>query len=572
MNQVPIARLIALLLFLATLLAAFGVEHVVASDAPPLRRTPFLLRAGALIVALAYIAYRPLRDEITLLVSHKSTDYWGSTVIHVAAQRGWILRNSLAPALIAVATIVVIFVAWRWQGRGATVALVALPVLFAIEGLLVTTPMLPRVAQSEYFPQTGVTRYLAAELGHERVAPAGKGMLYYATNPMYGIRSVSGHSFTEARWGQLIHATGPEYQLMLQSRLGQSLSVATSPILDRLAARFFVATPTAVPFGVPQSAPPTAGSVTVGNGRTAAASVPPGPLRAVQVHVVGRERLRGDLVYLDVAVRDPSGKVLAHGSRRLVDQRTTTNYYVPVNGEGLPNATPLQVEIGLRSDRRDTVRLAATADASVAVGTIRPTADGLRLTYADAGGVVYRRLHTLPRIRWASTATVLDPVQTFRALGSGLPADTVVLGQSGPAATGAPAHVVVRRDSGDEIRVAVDAEGAGYLVVADGIQSGWDARLDGRSVALRRADHALVAVFVPKGAHTVELVARPRGWRVGIVVSLAALAIFSMLLVWVLIRRRRRARTGVATTTDSDSPEPPPVHRPEEPEPVPSPT
>ena len=116
---------------------------------------------------------------------------------------------------------------------------------------------------------------------------------------------------------------------------------------------------------------------------------------------MGRERLRGDLVYLDAAVRDPSGKVLARGRRRVVDQLATTTYYIAMTGEEIPAATPLQVEISLRSDRRDTVKLAATAAGTVSVGVIRPAADGLRVAYADEGGVIYRRLNALPRIRWA---------------------------------------------------------------------------------------------------------------------------------------------------------------------------
>ena len=461
----------------------------------------------------------------------------------MAGQRSWILRNSIVPALIAIAAIVVIFVAWRWKGTARTVALVALPLLFAVEGLMVTTPILPRVADSDYYPQTGVTRYLQANLGHERVAPAGVGMLYFATNPIYRIRSVSGHSFTDKGWQQLIAATQPEYQFMLQNRLGQSQSVADSAILDRLAARYFVAAPTAVPFGTPEAAPPVAGSVVVTNGRPASGSVAPGPLRAVQVQVVGRERLRGDLVYLDATVRGPSGNVLARGSRRLVDQRESTPYSVAVNGEGIPTLTPLRVEFGIRSDRHERVRLAATADGLVAVGAVRPAADGLRVAYADAGAVVYRRLNALPRFRWASRSIVEKGSQVPAALAAGVPDDTVLLAHPGPDARGLPASVVVRRDSGDHIRLKVNADGAGYVVVADPIQTGWRARLDGRPTTLRPADHALVAIQVPKGTHTIDLVASPRGWHTGIALSLGALVILVVLIVWVLVRRRRYAPT-----------------------------
>ena len=341
-NQVPIMRFVALLLFVATLLAAFGVEHVAATDSPPFRfDRGFFLRTGAVVVALAYLAYRPLRDEITLLVSRKSTDYWGSTVVHVAGQRGWILRNSVAPALIAIAAVMVIFVAWRWRGTARTVALVALPVLFAVEGLMVTTPMLPRVSESDYFPQTGVTRYLEANLGHERVAPAGKAMLYYATNPMYGIRSVSGHSFTDTNWQKLLYATHPEYQLMLQNRLGQGLAVATAPILDRLGARFYASHPDRGPVRDPAG---RAAGNGIGHRRQRserrrsdrARSTARGPGSGT-----GTGALRGDLVYLDAVgagpVREgpgpgepPAGRPAGRPAR----------CYIAMTGEGIPTSTP----------------------------------------------------------------------------------------------------------------------------------------------------------------------------------------------------------------------------------------
>jgi hypothetical protein len=250
--------------------------------------------------------------------------------------------------------------------------------------------------------------------------------------------------------------------------------------------------------------------------------------------------LRGDLVYLDAVVRDPSGRVVARGSRRLRDQEETSSYPIALAAEDVGPAVPLRLELRLRSDRRDAIEVAATADGSPAVAVVRPADDGLRLVYADAGGTVYRRLNALPRFRWASAVEALDPFAGAVALQRGLPADAVVLAPPARPASGADADIEVRRDSADEIRLDVDADGAGYLVVADAIQTGWQAKLDGDVVPLRRADHAMVAVFVPEGVHTVQLAARPSGWRLGVLVSLAAVVVFVGLLVWALVRRRRR--------------------------------
>ena len=122
----------------------------------------------------------------------------------------------------------------------------------------------------------------------------------------------------------------------------------------------------------------------------------------------------------------------------------------------------------------------------------------------------------------------------------------MILSQPGPAAASKPAKVAVTEDSGDTIRAVVDAEGAGYLVVADALQDDWSATVDGQPVNLRDADHALVAVRVPAGKHTIELAATPRGWRTGIIVSLVAVCVLAFVTAWGLVRGRR-----------SESPAPP---------------
>ncbi len=61
----------------------------------------------------------------------------------------------------------------------------------------------------------------------------------------------------------------------------------------------------------------------------------------------------------------------------------------------------------------------------------------------------------------------------------------------------------IEQDTGDEIRVRVDADGAGYLVVAESLGSGWAASVDGAAATIRAADQAFGAVAVPEGAHEI---------------------------------------------------------------------
>jgi uncharacterized membrane protein YfhO len=99
---------------------------------------------------------------------------------------------------------------------------------------------------------------------------------------------------------------------------------------------------------------------------------------------------------------------------------------------------------------------------------------------------------------------------------------------------------LVREDSGDTISATVRARGAGYLVVADSIQQDWNAHVDGRPVDLRDANHAVVAIPVPAGTHTVTLDAAPRGWHAGIAVTIIATLVLVLLLAGPVVYRRTR--------------------------------
>ena len=145
---------------------------------------------------------------------------------------------------------------------------------------------------------------------------------------------------------------------------------------------------------------------------------------------------------------------------------------------------------------------------------------GCALAYIGSS-VIYERMNALPRIRWASQSTVV-PSQDQRVamLSSGTVADdAVVLSDPGPAASGQPAAVQVVQDGTDSITTTVDAQGSGYLVVADADQVGWQATVDGHQADLVKADQGLVAVNVPAGTHTVTLrysLPQPDGGDVGL--------------------------------------------------------
>jgi hypothetical protein len=81
----------------------------------------------------------------------------------------------------------------------------------------------------------------------------------------------------------------------------------------------------------------------------------------------------------------------------------------------------------------------------------------------------------------------------------------------------------------------------GWVVLADTHYPGWRVRVDGQPAPLLHANHALRAVAVPAGEHTLEFVYRPRSFQLGLWVSLASAAAWAGLALVALKRRAARA-------------------------------
>jgi Bacterial membrane protein YfhO len=84
-------------------------------------------------------------------------------------------------------------------------------------------------------------------------------------------------------------------------------------------------------------------------------------------------------------------------------------------------------------------------------------------------------------------------------------------------------------------RYETQADGGGYLVVRSSFARGWTARLDGRPVAVWRANGKHLAIPVPPGRHEVVLRYEAPGLGPGLAVSLVSWLVFGV----VLIRPRR---------------------------------
>jgi hypothetical protein len=97
----------------------------------------------------------------------------------------------------------------------------------------------------------------------------------------------------------------------------------------------------------------------------------------------------------------------------------------------------------------------------------------------------------------------------------------------------------------EQIRLQVDLDTPGYLVLTDTDYPGWVAEVDGQPTPIRRADLYFRAVGLETGPHTVTFRFRPDNVYLGLGVSLASLLAWGLAVVIALGHIGRRGPTGV---------------------------
>jgi hypothetical protein len=93
----------------------------------------------------------------------------------------------------------------------------------------------------------------------------------------------------------------------------------------------------------------------------------------------------------------------------------------------------------------------------------------------------------------------------------------------------------------ERLALEVDVAEPGLLVVNDAFAPGWVARVDGTETSILAANVLARGVVVPAGRHAVTMSYEPREVRVGLAVSLLALAACAALAALEVCRRRRDA-------------------------------
>ena len=158
----------------------------------------------------------------------------------------------------------------------------------------------------------------------------------------------------------------------------------------------------------------------------------------------------------------------------------------------------------------------------------------LRQVYDGPDARVYANERALPRASLVGSARLVeDEDAAFEAvLEPGFdPRREAVVERpitgvaDGPLRPGAAGSARIVEDDPERVVIEADANRRAVLVLADIYYPGWKAKLDGEEVPIERVDYLLRGVALEPGAHRVEFSYEPLSWRIGWIVSLAALLV-----------------------------------------------
>lgn len=549
-NAIERAR--SILGFGVAVLAAVGFQVLLdRSRAPaPGRDRRRLLRGAAVWTAVAVLGVVLYVSALRFALRHD--DEAGLPV--GGPHFGW-LHRELAVGLVFVAlALAAAHRLWFRPGhrtlRFGAAALI--PLVVATQALLWVHNYWPRSPVENFYPVSDTHRYLEANLGHERFWGS-NGAVLGGVHQMHRLRGLQGHAFVEKRFAELLEklpgdqfSAPPKPATFLWPPMPADGTTPTSPILDRLAVAEFVTPPTRAPYGVRAEDRGDGSTYPLAAGAPVTVPVPgTGPVRGIGLTPVTGAVSATAERWVSVRLRDSRGRDVASARRRDRELAAGQPFWVPLAAEDVPAGERLTAQISVQGGAPLVV---AGRSGAPALSTVAPAADGLRLV-RDGDAIVYRRTTALPRARWASRAVVeADPVRRLDLLADGVPAaDTVVLDAPGGAAEGQPASVRWDEDGFDEMRLTVDAGGAGYLVLADALQGTWRVTVDGRAADLVAADHGLVAVHVPAGTHGVDFRYAPAHAELGawISASIMGLVVLTVGGEWFYQRRRQARPTDV---------------------------
>ncbi|MEE3256787.1 MAG: YfhO family protein [Actinomycetota bacterium] len=473
-------------------------------------------------------------------------------VLRLASREGHLSEVGQSVAIAGFAAAIIIgTVVLRRRGSLQVFLPVVVAAVAAAEILLFVSPFWPNEVPERHYPTTPAHEFLASEADGDRIA-AHDLAFYSGTTTHYGIRTVTGHVFHQPTWRDLLVAVDPEaFDRSYTFSFLEFLDVnrLRSPVLDRMSVRWLV---TQVDFPLPGT------PFMLSDGGSARELDPDGrlevtvdsrPLRGIELHLVEDFSTTDLAGRLRVEIVGPDGSVRT-GRRHARGFLPAGSHWIPIAAEDLPPGGEMLIRVRLDADD-GTLKLRSDESGALALNGMASAGGGLRLAYAD-DVAIWENLDALERVRFASEAVVVpDGRERVEMLKTPLPSQLALLSeQSGHLTSGAAEAVIDNFDDQfDHLSISLTTTGPGWLVVADAMQNGWVASVDGVPQPLVAADHAFVGVPVPEGSSTVTLEYRPSGLRAGVSISVLSLALV-LSLAW---RRNRRRGGNYGSGVDSSS-------------------
>lgn len=93
-------------------------------------------------------------------------------------------------------------------------------------------------------------------------------------------------------------------------------------------------------------------------------------------------------------------------------------------------------------------------------------------------------------------------------------------------------------EGSDHLKLRVQTDADGFLVVADHFYPGWKAYVDDKETEIYRADYSFRTIKLPPGDHEVVFEYQPESFKRGRVISLVSLSLFAILSILLLIKHQ----------------------------------
>jgi len=165
--------------------------------------------------------------------------------------------------------------------------------------------------------------------------------------------------------------------------------------------------------------------------------------------------------------------------------------------------------------------------------------------WSDLGVTAYRLDDALGRAWVAPSARVVptDEMLSTMANDDFDAASEVLVGADPGAHRTSPRgeYRLILRDTPNRVTIDASLGAPGYLVLADTWYPGWRVTVDGEATHLLRANYAFRAIWLDSGEHVVDMVYEPVSVRLGLVITLATLAVCAGIAVIGGISSARRS-------------------------------